>query len=66
MLSLVFMVQGILQVPIEGSITLFILLAGLHLFATTSMGIFLATTLCPPRHRQRALRRIARALSQNN
>lgn len=64
-LSLVFMVQGILQVPIEGSITLFILLAGLHLFATTSMGIFLATTLCPPRHRQRALRRITHALSQN-
>ena len=36
-------VQGVLQVPIEGSIPLFLVGASLHLFATTSMGIFLAT-----------------------
>jgi len=43
LLALVFIVQGALHVPIEGSIMLFILAAALHLFATTSMGIFLAT-----------------------
>ena len=42
-LSLVFVVQGLLQVPIEGSILLFLAGAALHLFATTSMGIYLAT-----------------------
>lgn len=41
-LSLVLMVQGILQVPIEGSITLFMLGVALSLFATTSIGIFMA------------------------
>ena len=43
LLSLIFMVKGVLQVPIEGSVSLFMLLAALHLFATTSMGIFMAT-----------------------
>ena len=42
-LSLVFVVQGLLAVPIEGSVTLFLAGAALHLFATTSMGIFLGT-----------------------
>jgi len=42
-LSLVLVVQGLLSVPIEGSIALFMLGAALQLFATTSMGIFLAT-----------------------
>jgi ABC-2 type transport system permease protein len=42
-LSIIFVVQGTLQVPIEGSITLFLSCAALHLFATTSMGIFMAT-----------------------
>jgi ABC-2 type transport system permease protein len=41
--SLVFVVQGMLEVPIEGSIGLFVLGMTLHLFATTSMGIFLGT-----------------------
>ncbi|MFL9710969.1 ABC transporter permease [Methylobacillus sp. Pita1] len=41
--SLVFVVEGLLQVPIQGSIGLFLLGATLHLFATTSMGIFMAT-----------------------
>jgi len=41
--ALVFVVQGALQVPIQGSVALFLLVAALHLFATTSMGIFLAT-----------------------
>ncbi|MFV8387153.1 ABC transporter permease [Vibrio parahaemolyticus] len=41
--SLVFVVQGALQVPIEGSVLLFLVGVALHLFATTSMGIFLAT-----------------------
>jgi ABC-2 type transport system permease protein len=42
-ISLVLVVQGLLSVPIEGSIVLFLFGAALHLFATTSMGIFLAT-----------------------
>jgi len=42
-MSLVFVVQGVLEVPIEGSIGLFVLGMALHLFATTSMGIFLGT-----------------------
>ena len=43
MMALIFVVQGALQVPIQGSLALFMLAALLHLFATTSMGIFLAT-----------------------
>ncbi len=42
-LSLVFVVQGLLSVPIEGSLALFMVGTALHLFATTSLGIFLAT-----------------------
>lgn len=42
-LSLTFMVQGVLGVPVAGSVTLFLVGAALHLFATTSLGIFLAT-----------------------
>ncbi len=41
--ALIFVVQGVLQVPVQGSVALFIAAAALHLFATTSMGIFLAT-----------------------
>src|SRR5690606_36798879 len=41
--SLAVVVQGLLAVPIEGSVTLFLAGAALHLFATTSMGIFLGT-----------------------
>ena len=41
--SLHFIVQGILQVPVEGSVTLFLAIAALHLFVTTSMGIFMGT-----------------------
>jgi len=41
--SLAFIVQGVLRVPIEGSVLLFLFCSGLHLFATTSMGIFMAT-----------------------
>ena len=41
--ALVLIVQGLLRVPIEGSITLFLCCSALHLFAMTSMGIFLAT-----------------------
>jgi ABC-2 type transport system permease protein len=36
-------IQGVLRTPIEGSAALFLLGAALHLFATTSMGVFLAT-----------------------
>lgn len=41
--SLTLVIRGALQVPIEGSISLFLTGASLHLFATTSMGIFMAT-----------------------
>jgi len=43
LVALVFVVQGALRVPIQGSVALFLLVAAVHLFATTSMGIFLAT-----------------------
>ena len=42
-LSLELVVQGLLGVPIEGSIPLFLAGAALHLFAATSLGIYLAT-----------------------
>jgi ABC-2 type transport system permease protein len=42
-LSLNLVVRGLLQVPVEGSLPLFFAGTALHLFATTSMGIFLAT-----------------------
>jgi ABC-2 type transport system permease protein len=41
--SLVLVVQGALRVQVQGSVALFMLVAALHLFATTSLGIFLAT-----------------------
>lgn len=41
--SIIFVVQGVLNVPVQGSITLFLTGAALQLFATTCMGIFLAT-----------------------
>ena len=41
--ALVVIVQGVLRVPIEGSVLLFLAAAALHLFATTSLGIFMAT-----------------------
>ncbi|MAL98035.1 MAG: hypothetical protein CL583_06250 [Alteromonadaceae bacterium] len=41
--SLMLVVQAWLRVPIEGSVPLFITGAALHLFATTSLGIFMAT-----------------------
>jgi ABC-2 type transport system permease protein len=42
-LSLQFVVRGLLQVPVDGSVPLFLAGAALCLFATTSMGIYLAT-----------------------
>ena len=44
-LSLRFVVQGGLCVPIAGSIALFLLGTVLHLFSTTSIGILLATVV---------------------
>ncbi|WP_114241679.1 ABC transporter permease [Dyella sp. C9] len=41
--SLNFVVRGLLHVPVEGSVPLFLAGAALCLFATTSMGIFMAT-----------------------
>lgn len=41
--ALAVVVQGALRVPIEGSVALFLVCAALHLFATTSMGILIAT-----------------------
>ncbi len=43
-LSLLIVIQGALEVPVEGSIPLFMAGMALHLFAVTSMGIFLACT----------------------
>lgn len=42
-LSLHWVIQGLLAVPVEGSVALFLLCTALQLCATTSMGIFMAT-----------------------
>jgi ABC-2 type transport system permease protein len=42
-IALTLVVQGILRVPVQGSVLLFLAGAALHLFATASMGIFMAT-----------------------
>ena len=42
-LSVTFVVKGWLDIPIQGSVWFFVLLTGLYLFSTTSMGIFMAT-----------------------
>ncbi len=42
-LSLIFVVQRLLHIPIEGSVPLFMCGAALYLFFSTSVGIFLAT-----------------------
>lgn len=39
--SLAVVVRGLIEAPIEGSIALFLAGAAVHLFATTSMGVFL-------------------------
>ncbi len=41
--ALVLVVKGVLRVPIEGSVALFLTGAVLHLFAASSLGIFMAT-----------------------
>src|SRR5690606_39681093 len=41
--ALALVVRGLLEVPVHGSIALFLAGAAMHLFATTSMGIFLGT-----------------------
>ena len=41
--SLLLVVRGVLGVPVAGSMTLLLIGIALHLFATTSLGIFLAT-----------------------
>lgn len=41
--SLLLVIQGLFKVPIEGSLLLFLLGCSLHLFAATSLGIFLGT-----------------------
>lgn len=41
--SLFVVVKGLLHVPIEGSLAIFLVATALFLFATTSMGIFMAT-----------------------
>ena len=43
LMSLMLLIQGILGVPLKGSIALFISGTVLYLFSTTSIGIFLAT-----------------------
>jgi ABC-2 type transport system permease protein len=43
-LCLLIVVQGLLHVPLHGSLALFLVGAAMHLFATTSLGIFLATS----------------------
>lgn len=42
-LSMVLVVQGVLRVPVGGSLTLFLFGTGLYLFSLTALGILLAT-----------------------
>ena len=42
-MAMLVVVQGVLRVPIHGSLALFLAGTALHVFATTSMGIFLGT-----------------------
>jgi len=42
-IGLLLVVQGVLRVPIEGSVILFLVGTAMHLFAVTSLGIFMAT-----------------------
>jgi ABC-2 type transport system permease protein len=42
-IALVLVVQGVLHVPLEGSMALFLASAVLEVFATTALGIFMAT-----------------------
>lgn len=42
-LALTVVVQGALHVPVQGSVALFLALSAVHLFATTSMGVVMAT-----------------------
>ncbi len=42
-MSVLLIVHGVLKVPLGGSVLLFLAGAALHLFTTTSMGIFMAT-----------------------
>lgn len=42
-LSLLIVVQGLMRVPIQGSVALFLAGAAVHLFAVTALGIFLGT-----------------------
>ena len=42
-IGLLAIVQGVLRVPIAGSVPLFLVGTALHLFAATSLGIFMAT-----------------------
>lgn len=41
--SLTVVIQGILDIPIKGSLILFLFATSLHLFAATSLGIFMST-----------------------
>lgn len=41
--SLLVVVEGVLQIPLSGSVPLFLLCTFLVLFATTSMGVFMGT-----------------------
>jgi len=42
-ISLIFVVQALLKIPVQGSVLLFLCAAALCVVATTSMGIFMAT-----------------------
>ncbi|MDI1261353.1 ABC transporter permease [Aquabacterium sp.] len=42
-LSMVLVVQGVLRVPVSGSLTLFLVGTGLYLFSLTALGVLLAT-----------------------
>lgn len=41
--SIIVVIRGVLDVPIHGSVALFLAGAALHMFATTCLGVFLAT-----------------------
>ena len=44
-IALVFVIQGVLRIPVEGSVALFLAGTALHLFATTSLMATLARSM---------------------
>jgi len=63
---LLFVVQGILRVPIQGSIALFLAGAALFVFSTTSLGILLAPHLASALSQDARIAGMSESASETN